>query len=97
MEAMIGRLRYDKVVYDLRKYNMEKSLVQIGKFKGSIIKEHQQQKESDDRTEKMKFKLISHLEAEKKERDSHIQSISGMIAEKEDVNELNEVRQQEMT
>ena len=26
MQSMIGRLKKDKVVYDLRKYNMEKDL-----------------------------------------------------------------------
>lgn len=86
MQNMINRLKNDKVVYDLRKFNMEKNLSQIGKFKGSIVKEHEKQKEEDDRTEKMKIKLINHLEAQKKERDTHIQSVSGMLAEKEDIN-----------
>lgn len=47
---MIGRLKQDKVVYDLRKFNMEKNLKQTGKMKGAILKDHEKQKEEDDRT-----------------------------------------------
>lgn len=63
---MINRLKHDKVVYDLRKYNMEKDLTHISKAKAMILKESEKQKEHDVNTEKFKSKLLIHLEAEKK-------------------------------
>jgi hypothetical protein len=50
MQNMVGRLKQDKVVYDLRKFNMEKNLKQTGKVKEIILKDHEKQKEEDDRT-----------------------------------------------
>jgi|JI6StandDraft_1071083.scaffolds.fasta_scaffold820832_1 hypothetical protein len=50
MQNMVSRLKQDKVVYDLRKFNMEKNLKQTGKVKEIILKDHEKQKEEDDRT-----------------------------------------------
>ena len=96
MHSMVSRLKSDKIVYDLRKYNMEKDLTQYSKFKEVIIKEHHKHKEENDKVEKVKHKFLSHLEEEKRERDAHISSVTGMVCEKEDIVSAAEVRKLEM-
>ena len=75
LQSMIDRLKKDKVVYDYRKFNLEKDLIQIHKVKGVILKEDEKQKEEDDRAQKLRNKFLSHLEAEEKERNEHIGSL----------------------
>ena len=50
MQNMISRIKKDKVVYDLRKYNMEKELEKTKKFKRLIKEESTKMNEEDSRT-----------------------------------------------
>ena len=50
MQNMISRIKKDKVIYDLRKYNMEKELEKTKKFKRLIKEESTKMNEEDSRT-----------------------------------------------
>jgi hypothetical protein len=66
MLHMTSRLKTDKITYDLRKYNMEKELAKTQRYMKLILEENTKHKESDDKTEKMKSKLIDHINNEKR-------------------------------
>lgn len=61
--GMVERLKHDKVVYDLRKYKMEKELTYIQKQKQIILKENSGKMEEGDKTKKIHQKLLEHLQA----------------------------------
>lgn len=61
MMNMVSRIKFDKIVYDQRKYNLEKQLVFIGKQQNIILKENSGTKEEDDRSKKVYQKLLQHL------------------------------------
>ena len=66
MLNMTSRLKADKITYDLRKYNMEKELAKTEKYMKLIDEENKKHRESDDKTEKMKSKLLNHISNEKR-------------------------------
>lgn len=66
--AMMERLRHDKIVYDLRKYKMDKDLTYIQKQKQIILKENASKMEEEDKTKKIHQRLLEHLQAEQAER-----------------------------
>ena len=84
MNSMISRLKSDKVVYDFRKYNLEKELDYILKERKAIEKEQKEKSEEEDKTKKMFTKYIKYLENEKNERESHRGNVSSMLYNKED-------------
>jgi hypothetical protein len=96
MLNMVARLKSDKIVYDLRKFKLEKELLYIQKQKQIILKENAGKQEEEDKTRKVYTKLHEHLLAEQKERETHIASMMGMINEKQTVVENGEIRQSEM-
>jgi hypothetical protein len=96
MLNMVARLKSDKIVYDLRKFKLEKELVYIQKQKQIILKENAGKQEEEDKTRKVYTKLNEHLQAEQRERETHIASMMGMINEKQTVVENGEIRQSEM-
>lgn len=63
MLSMVERLKHDKVVYDLRKYRLEKELAYIQRQKQIILKENAGKMEEEDKTRKIHQKLIEHLES----------------------------------
>jgi hypothetical protein len=65
---MRARLKSDKVVYDQRKFDMEKELRFIRKQKEVIIIDKTDISESDDRTVKIYKKFLNQLKAEQEER-----------------------------
>jgi glutamate synthase domain-containing protein 3 len=79
---MVGRLKSDRVVYDLRKFNFDKELHHLYRQQEIIEKEYDKQKGEDDRTEKFKTKFVSHLSAENIERSNHMNIVQGMVGEK---------------
>ena len=58
---MRDRLKHDKVVYDQRKFNMEKELRFINKQKEVFIIDKTGMHESDDRTNKLYKKFMAQL------------------------------------
>ena len=90
--SMMERLKSDKIVYDLRRYKLEKELTYIQKQKQIILKENAGKMEEEDKTKKIHQKLLEHLQAEQAEREAHINSLSTMIAEKVTLNENSELR-----
>jgi hypothetical protein len=87
---------HDKIVYDKKKYDLEKELHKII-FKSNSIKEANiHQGEEDDRTLKVYEKLISKLESENQERDQHIHSIESRVMEKEGVHNSSALRKSQM-
>jgi predicted nuclease with TOPRIM domain len=61
MLGMADRLKSDKIVYDLRKYKLEKELAYIQKQKQIILKENAGRMEEGDRTKRIHQKLLEHL------------------------------------
>jgi hypothetical protein len=96
MLNMISRIKKDKVTYDLRKNNMEKELMKTFKFRHLIEEQQKKSREEDDKTEKMKSKLLSHVNNDKKERDSHLYLVQNIVNEKEDMVASEQVRGLEM-
>lgn len=93
---MRDRLKHDKVVYDLRKFNMEKELKFL-KTQADIFKRDGTQiSEEDDRTTKVYKKFLKELNAEREERQAHLDSLEYMIEEKRKVNEINEYREKQI-
>ena len=96
LSNMRDRLKHDKVVYDQRKFNMEKELKFLKKQKEVFVIDKTGMHESDDRTNKLYKKMLAQLKEEQNERDRHIESLLTMIEEKARVNGLNLSRSMEM-
>jgi hypothetical protein len=64
MVAMSGRIKSDKIVYDQRKYNLEKEFAAITRTKNVIQNENTSNHEEQDRTKKVYMKLSEHFDAE---------------------------------
>lgn len=58
MLHVIDRIKYDKIVYDQRKYNHEKELRHMNKTKDVILKEHLNNHEEEDKTKKVYNRLV---------------------------------------
>lgn len=86
---MRTRLKEDKVVYDQRKFDMEKELKFLKKQKEVIGIDKNDISESDDRTAKVHKKFLNQLKAEQEEREAHLRNLEAMIEEKQRVNQLN--------
>lgn len=86
---MRTRLKEDKVVYDQRKFDMEKELKFLKKQKEVIGIDKNDISESDDRTVKVHKKFLNQLKAEQEEREAHLRNLEAMIEEKQRVNQLN--------
>ena len=93
---MQGRLKHDKVVYDQRKFNFEKELKFLKTQKDVFNKDGVTIHEADDRTNKVYRQYLKQLNAERQERQDHINSLEGMIEEKRRVNQINEFREREI-
>ena len=65
---MRTRLKSDRIVYDQRKFDMEKQLRFIRKQKEVIVIDKTDINESDDRTVKIYKKFLNQLKAEQEER-----------------------------
>lgn len=65
---MRTRLKSDRIVYDQRKFDMEKQLRFIRKQKEVIVIDKTDISESDDRTVKIYKKFLNQLKAEQEER-----------------------------
>ncbi len=76
---MVDRLKFDKIVFDQRKYVMESTLSFLKKQRQLILKENASKKEEEDRTKKVYQKMMEHLESEENEREAHLQSLKTMI------------------
>lgn len=79
LSNMRDRLKHDKVVYDQRKFNMEKELKFLKKQKEVFVIDKTGMHESDDRTNKLYKKMLAQLKEEQNERDRHIESLLTMI------------------
>jgi hypothetical protein len=64
MVAMSARIKSDKIVYDQRKYNLEKEFAAITRTKNVIQNENTSNHEEQDRTKKVYMKLSEHFDAE---------------------------------
>lgn len=60
---MVDRLKFDKIVFDQRKYVMESTLSFLKKQRQLILKENASKKEEEDRTKKVYQKMMEHLES----------------------------------
>ena len=89
---MRKRLKADKVVYDQRKFDMEKELKFLKRQKEVIIIDKNDISESDDRTNKIYKKFINQLKAEQNEREQHISNLEAMIDERQRLNQFNMLR-----
>lgn len=61
MLNMSTRLKSDKIVYDQRKYDLEKEHTSIAKTKAVILKENTSHHEEEDKTRKVYAKLSDHF------------------------------------
>lgn len=61
LNSMRARLKSDKIVYDHRKFEMEKELVAAGKYRANINKGSEESREEEDRTRKVYSRLVGHL------------------------------------
>lgn len=93
---MRARLKTDKVVYDQRKFDMEKELKFLKKQKEVIVIDKTDMSEADDRTNKIYKKFLNQLKAEQNEREEHISDLETMIDERQRLNEFNMLRSTEM-
>jgi hypothetical protein len=73
------RIKSDKVVYDQRKFNLEKELEHLRKQLKIFVKEGTGIHEETDRTSKVYDKLMKQLQAEEAEREAHLQSLTFML------------------
>lgn len=89
LESMRARLKADKVVYDQRKFDMEKELRFLKKQKEVITIDRTDISESDDRTNKVYKKFLNQLKKEQEEREAHLANLEAMIEEKQRVNQRN--------
>ena len=94
--GMRARLKTDKVVYDQRKFDMEKELKFLKKQKEVIVIDKTDMSEADDRTNKIYKKFLNQLKAEQNEREEHISDLETMIDERQRLNEFNMLRSTEM-
>lgn len=62
------RIKHDKIVYDQRKFNLEKELSHLKKQLKIFVKEGTGVNEETDRTAKVYEKLIKQLQIEEAER-----------------------------
>lgn len=86
---MEWRIKNDKVVYDQRKYDLEKELEYQRKQLNIFKKEGKDNWESEDRTTKIYDKLAMELERERLEREEHIHNLEAMIEEKLQLQNIN--------
>ena len=94
--AMEWRIKSDKVVYDQRKYDLEKELEYQRKQLNIFKKEGKGNWESEDRTIKIYDKLAMELERERLEREEHIQNLEAMIEEKLQLQNINSERENDL-
>lgn len=86
---MRSRLKADKIVYDQRKFNMEKEYRFLKKQREVMEIDKNDIHENDDRTSKIHRKFLHQLKAEQDEREAHLTNLESMIEEKQRVNQLN--------
>lgn len=96
MNNMIARLKFDKLVYDERKTNSEKTLLLIDKHKKIILKEEKNKKEEEDKTKKVYQKMVEYIGAEEQAREDHINSMQYMIDSKVQAFEGTVLKKSEM-
>jgi hypothetical protein len=63
MLAMTARIKYDKVVYDQRRFDLEQDHRQMRRTQQVIERENANHQEEGDRTRKVYSKLVEHFEA----------------------------------
>lgn len=90
---MRDRLKKDKVVYDQRKFNLQKQFRFLKTQQEAFSRDGTEILEADDRSNKVYKKYIQQINAERFERESHLNSLEYMIEEKRRINQLNEVRE----
>jgi arginyl-tRNA--protein-N-Asp/Glu arginylyltransferase len=93
---MRKRLKLDKVVFDQRKYNLEKELRHLKKQREAIVVDRNEQELTDDRTNKVYKKYVDQLEKEQEEREEHLRNVECMIEEKQRVSRVNDFRSREL-
>jgi hypothetical protein len=72
---MKDRLKKDKVVYDQRKFNLEKELRFLKTQLAAFNRDGTEILEADDRTNKVYKKYVKQINAEIFERESHLNSL----------------------
>lgn len=77
--AMESRHKKDKIVYDQRKFDLEKELTYNRKQLAIFLKEGKDNLESKDRSTNVYDKLALELERERMEREMHVNNLEAMI------------------
>lgn len=90
------RMKEDKVVYDLRKYNAQKELDHARKQLNIIRSEAMMVGESGERSKLVYDKLVRELEGEQRERQQHLESIREQIRTIEESREVSNARESEI-
>jgi hypothetical protein len=74
-----GRHKTDKIVYDQRRFDLDKELSYLVKQLNIFKREGHEIGESEDRTAKVYEKLSKELESEREEREAHVKNLEDMI------------------
>lgn len=96
MLNMVHRIKHDKVVYDQRKYNLEKDLEYLRKQLNIVKREEHVVGENADRARKVYEKLVKQLDAENRERREHLANIQSSIQTRVELKEVSVARDEEI-
>lgn len=89
-------MREDKVVYDQRKFDLEKELMFLRKKINIVSREEKVVGEETDRAKKVYEKLVGQLEAEARERREHLDSLALSISAKQEMRDISSLRESQI-